>query len=187
MKPVKGNQVHIFFRNGMQAEGIVESWSDGVSVLGTSDPTRKLIINKTSDDIMMIKIVATPMPKEQLPSVPETIRPHPEPLSKEAQEARKPLPPEMLVGALQDRVHKTSGKLLSATPLKLSSKTKEKLEEEFQETYEMPSNDDLRIKRLAQLRIMMADQDRKIIENKLNEHTIVSEGTKVQYGNPFTK
>ena len=40
------------------------------------------------------------------------------PLSPEALEARKPRPPEELVGALQDRVHVEKGKLLSATPIR---------------------------------------------------------------------
>ena len=39
------------------------------------------------------------------------------PLSPEALEARKPRPPEELVGALQDRVHVEKGKLFSATPI----------------------------------------------------------------------
>lgn len=39
------------------------------------------------------------------------------PLSKAARDARKPRPPEELVGALQDRVHATSGRLIGATPV----------------------------------------------------------------------
>ncbi len=40
------------------------------------------------------------------------------PLSREAREARKPLPPEQLVDALQDRVHIEPGRLLSAKPIR---------------------------------------------------------------------
>jgi DNA-binding transcriptional regulator YiaG len=40
------------------------------------------------------------------------------PLSPEALEARKPQPPEELVGALQDRVHVEKGRLLLATPIR---------------------------------------------------------------------
>ncbi len=40
------------------------------------------------------------------------------PLSRVAREARKPLPPEQLVGALHDRVHMESGRLLSAVPIR---------------------------------------------------------------------
>lgn len=39
------------------------------------------------------------------------------PLSHEAREARKPLPPEQLVDALQDRVHIEPGRLLFAKPI----------------------------------------------------------------------
>lgn len=38
-------------------------------------------------------------------------------LSKEARAARAPRPPEELVGALQDRIHPTSGRLLAAKPI----------------------------------------------------------------------
>lgn len=40
-------------------------------------------------------------------------------LSKEAKEARKPLPPEYLIDALHDRLQDTSGKLLAARPAKM--------------------------------------------------------------------
>ena len=39
--------------------------------------------------------------------------------SDEARAARTPRPPEELVGALQDRIHPTSGRLLSAKPLRI--------------------------------------------------------------------
>jgi len=42
------------------------------------------------------------------------------PLSREEQEKRRPLPPEMLVDALQDRVHVEKGKLLSSRPIMLN-------------------------------------------------------------------
>jgi DNA-binding transcriptional regulator YiaG len=41
-------------------------------------------------------------------------------LSPEAKAARAPRPPEELVGALQDRIHPTSGRLLAAKPIKLA-------------------------------------------------------------------
>lgn len=39
-------------------------------------------------------------------------------LSEEAWAARAPRPPEELVGALQDRIHPTSGRLLDAKPIR---------------------------------------------------------------------
>jgi len=44
--------------------------------------------------------------------------PTPKPLSDEAKAARCPPPPEELVGALQDRIHPTSGRLLDTKPIK---------------------------------------------------------------------
>lgn len=41
------------------------------------------------------------------------------PLSKEEQERRKPLPPEMLVGALQDKIHKDVGKFIASKIIKV--------------------------------------------------------------------
>lgn len=43
--------------------------------------------------------------------------PAPPKLSEEARAARAPRPPEELVGALQDRIHPTSGRLLAAKPI----------------------------------------------------------------------
>lgn len=41
----------------------------------------------------------------------------------------------------------------------------------FQEEYEYPSDDDLRIKNLAQLKIAMIEQERKLAAAKLRDHT----------------
>ena len=60
------------------------------------------------------------------------------------------------------------------------------LEEQFQETYVAPSNDDLRLKKLADLKTLMVEQEKKIIQNKLVDHNI-SEAIRPQYGNPFLK
>jgi hypothetical protein len=47
----------------------------------------------------------------------EARRVAPPKLSEEARAARAPRPPEELVGALQDRIHPTSGRLLAAKPI----------------------------------------------------------------------
>ncbi|SRR5713101_1252016 len=60
---------------------------------------------------------------------------------------------------------------------------KTKLEQQFEQTQQQPSSDDLRIKKLAELKIMMANADRKIIANKLKEHQI-GETKKVNYEQP---
>lgn len=45
-----------------------------------------------------------------IPTTIEEIRKRMKPLSKEAQKARKPIPPEYLVDALQDSIHKEVGR-----------------------------------------------------------------------------
>jgi hypothetical protein len=44
------------------------------------------------------------------------------------------------------------------------------LEEQFQATYEMPSADDLRLKKLSDLKKLMVEQEKKIIKDKLVDH-----------------
>jgi len=51
-----------------------------------------------------------------------TIRPRPAPLSSEEQRRRAPPPPEELVGALQDRCHEASGRLIRAVPIRKTGK-----------------------------------------------------------------
>lgn len=130
MKPQKGQYVKIIFNNATQAEGFVEEWSDNTSVLKAEDNSSYLVINKTFEDIMAIKIMITHIPTTQ------------------------------------------------------NKQKFEKLVEEFQETYERPSGNDLRLKRLGHLRGMMAEQEKKIVAEKMVEH-IPSNVQGVKYGNPF--
>lgn len=57
------------------------------------------------------------------------------------------------------------------------------LGEKFQEVYEQPSGDPLRDKSLAELRGMMAEEERQMIANKLRSHHI-GDTKKVKYGYP---
>ena len=67
---------------------------------------------------------------------------------------------------------------------KIRAKQKEtSLEQEFQEVYDQPSEDDLRVKKMAELKILMAEQDKKIIADKLKDHHI-GDARKVEYGTP---
>jgi transcriptional regulator with XRE-family HTH domain len=50
----------------------------------------------------------------------EARRVSPPKLTEEARAARAPRPPEELVGALQDRIHPTSGRLLAARPIAIA-------------------------------------------------------------------
>jgi hypothetical protein len=67
---------------------------------------------------------------------------------------------------------------------KILTKQKEtSLEKEFQEVYDQPSDDDLRVKKMADLKILLAEQDKKIIADKLKDHRI-GDARKVEYGSP---
>jgi hypothetical protein len=61
--------------------------------------------------------------------------------------------------------------------------TKSDLEDKFEEAKTLPMDDPERIKALAKLRIMMAEQDKKIISEKVRNH-FPSETRKIQYGYP---
>lgn len=129
MIPQKGQQVRCVLRNNLIIDGIVESWSDGKSVLRSKDGASVSIIQHTSQDIVVIKII-----------------------------------------------------------LKETSQIKNDLEQQFEEVCQGPSDDELRLKNLVDLRTLMAEQDKKIIAEKLKEHHV--EGVKkVAYGQPgfFTK
>ncbi len=57
------------------------------------------------------------------------------------------------------------------------------LEEEFDQAYNQPSGNDLRTKRLAELRIEMANHEKKMVREKLRHHHL-GEVKKVEYGTP---
>lgn len=57
------------------------------------------------------------------------------------------------------------------------------LEEKFEEIYQQPSENELRVKNLAELKSELIKQDKKIIAQKLREHYI-SGARKVEYGQP---
>jgi sRNA-binding regulator protein Hfq len=56
MIPQPGNIIVVFFRNGVQLEGIVVSWSDQKSVLKSPTGASLIVIQKTLDDIMCYKL-----------------------------------------------------------------------------------------------------------------------------------
>lgn len=134
MIPQPGQYVKIIFNNATQAEGFVENWSDDETVLKAEDGKSYLVISKTSDHVMAVKIMID-----------------------------------------YDLPQRTTTKL-------------EELAEKFEEVKNLPSSDELRLKKLGQLRIMMADQEKKMFANKMAEHKPSSDNAAgVKYGNPFTK
>jgi sRNA-binding regulator protein Hfq len=67
-------------------------------------------------------------------------------------------------------------------PLRLSQ-----LEQQFEEVYQQPSADELRLQSLAQLKTAMIQQEKKIVSNRLKQHIPTQTISKVQYGNPFNQ
>ena len=70
-------------------------------------------------------------------------------------------------------------------PKSIDSLVQEKtaLEQKFDETYKQPSNEDLRLKNLVNLKKELIKQEKEIVANKLKEHTI-EEVRKVKYEQP---
>jgi hypothetical protein len=56
MTPVIGQTVAVLFRNGYKVDGIVISWSDNKSVLKSLTGSSTIVIQKTSEDVMLLKI-----------------------------------------------------------------------------------------------------------------------------------
>lgn len=133
MDPQKGQYVKVIFRNGAQAEGYVVSWSDQKSVLTSSDGQSFFIIQKTTEDVMAVKIIL-----EEIKALPQ--------LEVELDE----------------------------------------IEEKFEEVYTQPSDSDLRLKNLAQLKAAMVEQEKKIVAEKLKSHTF-SGVRKTNYEHGFFK
>lgn len=131
----KGQQVVVFFRTGKELIGVVESWSDNVSVIMVDN--NAYVIMNTKQDVMLVRI----MPQADKMEVKQNQSQQPE-------------------------------------------VDMEDLEGQFNEIYGMPSEDDLRLKKLADLKIMMIDQEKKNFANKIRSHQII-ETSKVKYGNPF--
>jgi hypothetical protein len=88
---------------------------------GSASANRAALLSVRADGKLPIDML-TRREYEHVASLPGTSnhkRRAPQKLSGAAQSARAPRLPEELVGALQERIHPTSGKLLSAKPLRL--------------------------------------------------------------------
>jgi hypothetical protein len=63
----------------------------------------------------------------------------------------------------------------------------EETKEKFQQVYEQPSADDLRIKSMAQLKTAMIEQERKILAERMKEHRPTGIKNSYQYPDFFQK
>jgi hypothetical protein len=71
----------------------------------------------------------------------------------------------------------------SYTPPLMYEDPQTELDQEFEQVYNQPSGDPVRDKSLAELKTLMAEQDRQIIANKLRSHHI-GDTKKVKYEQP---
>lgn len=51
-----GLYVKLIFRNATQAEGIVESWGDDISILVSADGLSKFVVLHTNEDLLGVKV-----------------------------------------------------------------------------------------------------------------------------------
>lgn len=58
MNPEYGQFIQVRFNNGVFFDAVVESWSDEKSVLILSDTNDKVVIQKTLQDVLLVKILA---------------------------------------------------------------------------------------------------------------------------------
>lgn len=120
----KGQYVRCVLKNNLLLEGIVESWSETISVIKSKDGLQSSIILNTLQDVMVVKII-----------------------------------------------HKH--------PIEL----KTELEQQFIDTTSAPSDDELRLKKMVELKALLVEQEKKIVAEKLRSHH-VGEVKKVNYELP---
>lgn len=60
MTPSKGQKVQVRFNNGVFFDAIVEQWSDQKSILILPDSGETVVIQKTLQDVMLVKILNSP-------------------------------------------------------------------------------------------------------------------------------
>jgi hypothetical protein len=81
--------------------------------------------------------------------------------------------------------HRIEGVEEKPRTTKQPAEQKIEIEKEFHKTYEQPSGDELRTKKLAELKIMLAEQEKKIISEKMRSHDI-GEVTQSVYADPLS-
>lgn len=70
-------------------------------------------------------------------------------------------------------------KIILKTPIRV----KKDLEEKFEQTQQLPSNDEFRLKNMAELKILMTEEEKKAISEQIKDHHI-NNNRKVIYEQP---
>lgn len=71
MTPRKQQHVQCLLRAGGSIEGFVEEWSEGESILKSLDGKSIIIILKTADDIMLVRVF---LPEKTLPEIKSALK-----------------------------------------------------------------------------------------------------------------
>lgn len=64
MTPLRGQKVQVRFNNGIFFDAVVENWSDQKSILMLPDSGETVVIQKTLQDVMLVKILNSPKPSK---------------------------------------------------------------------------------------------------------------------------
>jgi NurA-like 5'-3' nuclease len=64
MNPQKGDEVKLLFRNNLEIEGVVQTWSNEKSIIKCANNDNFYIIQKTAEDIVVVLVVKTPTPEK---------------------------------------------------------------------------------------------------------------------------
>jgi hypothetical protein len=154
MTPIQGQKVVLYLKGGYQIEGSVYEWSEDQIIL-SSDKDYLVVFNPT-DDMIMAKLIDQKI--EVINAIPmdKKVMPnHSTPLGKTETSDYGTDPYEML----------------------------EELNQEIEETIQLPSANSLRIKKLAELRKMMRDAEAEVIKSDLKTTNITPKP--IQYANPI--
>lgn len=174
MTPSVGQSVILHLRFGFLAEGVVKEWSEDQIVL-TANGSHMVIYNP-KEDLILAKIMGKSrlsgiIPKSNVSELTSIAPPqpisNPIPRSTSVKETFAPKPESIDTIIEED---------YTAIP------TIDSIQSDIAETIAAPSGD-LRIKKLGQLRTMLAQAERDVVANKLTSHQMQPQ-KKVEYVNP---
>jgi len=89
MTPQPNQSIQVRFNNGVFFDAIVESWSDQKSVLRLPDTDEIVIIQKTLQDVLLVKIIAQNTSEKQSTSSNKSIPENPQEIYNEFEQRRE--------------------------------------------------------------------------------------------------
>jgi hypothetical protein len=177
MTPDIGQKVVLYMRYNMQVEGIVYEWNEDQIIL--SSESNFLVIYNPSNDLLMSKIIGKPK------SNPE--------IQNDIANGKWYSIEQNNTGGIDEEDTQTydvganeSGIFSVQNDFQEIEEEQELIQQEIEETIAMPSVNDLRLKKLANLRKSMGEIDRKIVSSKLSGHISPVEVKEVEYGNQIS-